>query len=445
MRILVLGGGAREHAICWKLKQRERLYDSPPETKIFCAPGNAGIANIAETVELIPTDVKAVVGFAMRERIDLVVVGPEGPLAAGVADALDKERIPVFGPRKNAALLESSKAFAKEFMQRHDIPTARYAVFSFEDQVECRAFLRHMNYPAVIKADGLAAGKGVIIVETEAEGTHALDEIFTHRIFGEAGQRIVIEEYMTGEEASIFAITDGIDYDLLATAQDHKRIFDGDRGKNTGGMGAYAPAAIVTPEIIEQVKREIIEPTLKGLRDEGRIYRGILYIGVMIANGRARVVEFNVRFGDPEAEVVLPLLEGDLAEIFLACAEGHLAPLLPIKQFSASAVTIVMASQGYPDSYQTGEVITGLEAFDQKKEIEQGIAVFHGATKLDDRGRFLTSGGRVLSVTAVGYDDDLRHTITAAYNAVAQISFNGAYYRSDIGKKALHIPELRTV
>ncbi len=227
---------------------------------------------------------------------------------------------------------------------------------------------------------------------------------------GEAGQRIVIEEYMTGEEASIFAITDGIDYDLLATAQDHKRIFDGDRGKNTGGMGAYAPAAIVTPEIIEQVKREIIEPTLKGLRDEGRIYRGILYIGVMISNGRARVVEFNVRFGDPEAEVVLPLLDGDLAEIFLACAEGHLAPLLPIKQFPASAVTIVMASQGYPDSYQTGEVITGLDDFDQKKEIEQGIAVFHGATKLDEHGRFLTSGGRVLSVTAVGYDDDLRHT-----------------------------------
>ncbi len=445
MRILVLGGGAREHAICWKLKQ------SPRVTAIFCAPGNAGIAKIAETVELIPTDVKAVLGFAMRERIDLVVVGPEAPLAAGVADALDKERIPVFGPRKNAALLESSKAFAKEFMQRHDIPTARYAVFSFEDQVECRAFLRHVNYPAVIKADGLAAGKGVIICETEAEGTHALDEIFTHRIFGEAGQRVVIEEFMTGEEASVFALTDGIDYGLLATAQDHKRILDGDRGKNTGGMGAYAPAAIVTPEILEQVKREIIEPALKGLRDEGRIYRGVLYIGLMIAKpderssvGRARVVEFNVRFGDPEAEVVLPLLDGDLAEIFLACAEGTLSKLLPLKQFPASAVTIVMASQGYPDSYQTGELITGLESFTQKEEIEQGIAVFHGATKLDEHGRFLTSGGRVLSVTAVGYEEDLQHTIAAAYNAVAQISFNGAYYRSDIGKKAHRAPDLRT-
>src|SRR5581483_5064574 len=389
MRILVLGGGAREHAICWKLKQRDRLYEQPIETKIFCAPGNAGIAQVAEIVELIPTDVKAVVGFAMRERIDLVVVGPEGPLAAGVADALDKERIPVFGPRRTAALLESSKAFAKEFMQRHEIPTARYAVFSFEEQIECRAFLRHVNYPAVIKADGLAAGKGVVICETEAEGTHALDEIFTHRIFGEAGARVVIEEYMEGEEASVFAVTDGIDYGLLATAQDHKRILDGDRGKNTGGMGAYAPAPIVTEAILEQVRREIIEPTLKGLRDEGRMYRGVLYCGLMIGEGRARVVEFNVRFGDPEAEVVLPLIDGDAAELFLACAEGRLAETLPIKQFPASAVTVVMASQGYPESYQTGEAISGLEAFTPNREIEEGIVVFHGATKLDERGRFL--------------------------------------------------------
>jgi phosphoribosylamine--glycine ligase len=431
MRILVLGGGAREHAICWKLKQ------SPKVAKIFCAPGNAGIAQVADIVELIPTDSKAVVSFAMRERIDLVVVGPEGPLAAGVADALDKERIPVFGPRRNAALLESSKAFAKEFMQRYDIPTARYAVFTFEEQVECRAFLRHVNYPAVIKADGLAAGKGVVICETEAEATHALDEIFTHRIFGEAGQRIVIEEFMEGEEASVFAITDGVDYDVLASAQDHKRVLDGDRGKNTGGMGAYAPAPIVTEDVMEQVRKEVIEPTLKGLRAEGRLYRGVLYCGLMIANGRARVVEFNVRFGDPEAEVVIPLIDGDLADILLAAAQGNLSTVLPIKQFPASAVTVVIASQGYPDSYQTGEVISGLEDFTQKREIDEGTAVFHGATKQDDMHRYLTSGGRVLAVTAVGYSDDLRNTIAQAYNAVAQISFNGAYYRSDIGKKGL--------
>ena len=431
MRILVLGGGAREHAICWKLKQTPRV------AKIFCAPGNAGIAQVAELVDLIPTDVKAVVGFAMRERVDLVVVGSEGPLAVGVADALDKERIPVFGPRKNAALLESSKTFAKEFMHRHDIPTARYAIFSFEEHIECRAFLRHVSYPAVIKADGLAAGKGVVICETEAEATHALDEIFTHRIFGEAGQRIVIEEFMEGEEASIFVLTDGVDYATLATAQDHKRILDGDRGKNTGGMGAYAPAPIVTDEVMEQVKREIIEPTLKGLRDESRMYRGVLYVGLMIANNRARVVEFNVRFGDPEAEVVLPLIDGDLAEIFLACAEGRLNTMLPIKQFPASAVTVVIASQGYPDSYKTGELISGLDDFTQRKEIEEGLVIFHGATKLDEHGRFVTSGGRVLCVTAVGYEDDLRSTIAQAYNAVAQIGFNGAYYRSDIGKKGL--------
>jgi phosphoribosylamine---glycine ligase len=435
MRILVLGGGAREHAICWKLNQSKALGGRV--SKIYCAPGNAGIAQVAELVELIPTDAKAVVGFVLRERIDLVVIGPEAPLAMGVADALDKERIPVFGPRKNAAALEASKAFAKDFMHRHGIPTARYAVFTFDDQVECRAFLRHVNYPAVIKADGLAAGKGVMICETEAEATHALDEIFTHRVFGEAGQRIVVEEFMEGEEASVFAITDGIDYDVLAPAQDHKRILDGDRGKNTGGMGAYAPAPIVTEEIMEQVKREIIEPTIKGLAAESRIYRGVLYVGLMIANGRARVVEYNVRFGDPEAEVVLPLIDGDVSEIFLAAAEGRLKDQLPIKQFSASAVTIVMASQGYPDSYQTGEVIEGLEGFTPKREIEEGTVVFHGATKQDDKGRYLTSGGRVLSVTAVGFEDDLRRTISQAYNAVSEISFNGAYYRSDIGAKAL--------
>lgn len=431
MRILVLGSGAREHAIVWKLKQ------SPLVTKIFCAPGNAGIGQISELVELIPTDVRSVVSFTLRERIDLVVVGPEGPLSMGVADALDKERIPVFGPRKNAAQLEVSKAFAKEFMQRHNIPTARYAVFSSDEELEARAFLRHVDYPTVIKADGLAAGKGVVICETEAEATHWLDEIFTHRVFGEAGQRIVIEEFMDGEEGSVFAFTDGVDYGILAAAQDHKRILDGDRGKNTGGMGAYAPAPVVTEEVLEQVKREIIEPTLKGLREESRIYRGVLYCGLMIKNGRARVVEYNVRFGDPEAQVVLPLIDGDLADLMLAAADGRLKPLLPIKLFPASAVTIVMSSQGYPDSYQTGEVIHGLSDFTQKKEIEEGVVVFHGATKLDEHGQFVTSGGRVLSVTAVGFEEDLKETITTAYNAVHQIAFNGAYYRSDIGAKGV--------
>jgi phosphoribosylamine---glycine ligase len=431
MRILVLGAGAREHAICWKLKQY------PTVSKIFCGPGNAGIEDSAELVDIIPTDPKSVISFALRERIDLVVVGPEGPLAAGIADALDKERIPVFGPRKNAALLESSKAFAKEFMQRHNVPTARYAVFSADEELEARAFLRHVNYPAVIKADGLAAGKGVVIVQTEAEATHALDEIITHRVFGEAGTKIVIEEFMEGEEASVFALTDGIDYAVLAPAQDHKRILDGDRGKNTGGMGAYAPAPIVTAELMEQVKKEIIEPVLKGLREEGRVYRGVLYVGLMIHQGRARVVEFNVRFGDPEAQVVLPLIDCDVAQLFKACAEGQLKQFGEVKLFQASAVTVVMASQGYPDSYQTGEVIEGLEEFGLDKQFNEGIVVFHGATKKTAEGKFATSGGRVLSVTAVGYDDDLKGTIAQAYNAVGHISFNGAYYRSDIGLKGL--------
>ncbi len=432
MRILVLGSGAREHVICWKLKQ------SPLVSQIFCAPGNAGIAAVADLVsEVVPTDAKSVVGFALRERIDLVVVGPEMPLGAGVADALDEERIPVFGPHKNAALLETSKAFAKEFMHRHNVPTARYAVFTATEQLEARAFLRHLNYPAVIKADGLAAGKGVIIVETEAEALHTMDDIFSRRIFGEAGARIVIEEFMQGEEASVFAITDGIDFDTLAPAQDHKRILDGDRGKNTGGMGAYAPAPIVTAEVLEQVKNEIIMPVLRGLREEGRTYKGVLYCGLMIRNNRARVVEFNVRFGDPEAQVVIPLIQGDFAELLLAAATSRLKEHLPITSFDATAVTVVMASGGYPDSFETGKKIEGLDHFNQQREVEQGIAVFHAATKKDEHGDIVTSGGRVLSVTAIGFGDELQSTITAAYNAVHELSFDGAYYRSDIGHKAL--------
>lgn len=431
MRILVLGSGAREHVICWKLKQ------SPVVTQIFCAPGNAGIAQVAECVGLVPTDDKAVVGFCLRERIDLVVIGPEGPLAVGIADALESERIPAFGPHRSAALLEASKAFSKDFMHRHGVPTARFAVFTPGEQLEARAFLRHLNYPAVIKADGLAAGKGVIIVETEAEALHTMDDIFSRRIFGEAGARIVIEEFMDGEEASVFAITDGIDYDVLAPAQDHKRIYDGDRGKNTGGMGAYAPAPIVTDEVMEQVKREIIEPVLRGLREESRTYRGVLYCGVMIKNGRARVVEFNVRFGDPEAQVIIPLIEGDFAELLLACATGKLKEKMPVKSFDACAVTVVMSSQGYPDQYETGKVIEGLDHFNQKKEIDEGVAVFHAATKTDEHGKIVTSGGRVLSVTAVGFGNELKETIASAYRGVNLVSFDGAYYRNDIGQKAL--------
>ena len=431
MRILVLGSGAREHVICWKLKQ------SPVVSQIYCAPGNAGIAQVAECLGLVPTDEKAVVGFCLRERIDLVVIGPEGPLAVGIADALESERIPAFGPHRSAALLEASKAFSKDFMHRHGVPTARFAVFTPGEQLEARAFLRHLNYPAVIKADGLAAGKGVVIVETEAEALHTMDDIFSRRIFGEAGARIVIEEFMDGEEASVFAITDGIDYDVLAPAQDHKRIYDGDRGKNTGGMGAYAPAPIVTDEVMEQVKREIIEPVLRGLREESRTYRGVLYCGVMIKNGRARVVEFNVRFGDPEAQVIIPLIEGDFAELLLACATGRLKEKMPVKSFDACAVTVVMSSQGYPDQYETGKVIEGLDHFNQKKEIDEGVAVFHAATKTDEHGKIVTSGGRVLSVTAVGFGNELKETIASAYRGVNLISFDGAYYRNDIGQKAL--------
>jgi phosphoribosylamine--glycine ligase len=328
-------------------------------------------------------------------------------------------------------MLEGSKTFAKEFMAKHHIPTARFRSFSSGQLGEAEAFAHELRAPLVVKADGLAAGKGVLICETHDAAVVALKEMMLSRAFGSAGDKVVIEEYLVGEEASVFALTDGERFVTLASAQDHKRILDGDQGKNTGGMGAYAPAPVVTQQVLKRVEQEIIIPTIEGMRESGMPYRGCLYCGLMISDGAPKVVEFNCRFGDPEAQVVIPLVDGDLAGILLSIAERRLERE-SVRQHDSSAVCVVMASGGYPDDYQTGKPINGLDT----AKLEDGLLVFHAGTRSDGK-QVLTSGGRVLGVTAVGYAHDLKGTIEAAYRAVGRITFDGAYYRSDIGQKAL--------
>jgi len=425
MNILVIGSGGREHALVWKLHQ------SPRVKSIFCAPGNAGIEQFAVPVQLKPADIKGLLKFAKEKKIDLTVVGSEQPLVEGLVDVFEENGFKVFGPSKSAAQLEGSKVFSKDFMVRHNIPTAGYRIFTAAEYDSAKKYINTLNPPMVLKADGLAAGKGVIICNDRQEALVALDEIVLKKAFGGAGDKIVIEEFLAGEEASVFVLTDGDRFAMLSSAQDHKRILDGDLGKNTGGMGAYAPAPIVTKEILEQVVRKVVNPTLNGMKQEGFPYRGCLYIGLMITAGKIKVLEYNCRFGDPETQVVVPLIDGDLAEIFLSIAERKLDPS-KVKLHQATAVCVVMASQGYPEKYQSGKQIYGLE----NSRMEDGVVVFHAGTRKDG-GKIVTSGGRVLGVTAIGFNDELDQTILNAYNAVGKITFDGAYYRSDIGKKAL--------
>jgi len=425
MNILVIGSGGREHALIWKLHQ------SPRVKTIFCVPGNAGIEQFATLVQLKPTDIKGLLKFAKGKKIDLTVVGSEQPLVEGLVDAFEENGLKVFGPSKSAAQLEGSKVFSKDFMMRYHIPTARYRNFTSAEYDAAKKYISTIDPPMVLKADGLAAGKGVIICKSRQEALIALDEIVLQKTFDDAGNRIVIEEFLVGEEASIFVLTDGERFATLSSAQDHKRILDGDLGKNTGGMGAYAPAPIVTEDILQQVIRKVIYPTLNGMKQEGFPYRGCLYIGLMITADGIKVLEYNCRFGDPETQVVVPLIDGDLAEIFLSIAEHRLDPS-KVKLHQATAVCVVMASQGYPDKYQFGKQIFGLE----NNKMEDGIVVFHAGTR-KDAGVIVTSGGRVLGVTAIGFNGELNQTIRNAYNAVGKITFDGAYYRSDIGKKAL--------
>ena len=426
MTILLLGSGGREHALAW------RLASSASLGRLVCMPGNPGMAGLGELRDGNIENPGDVVAAARELAADLVVVGPEAPLAAGVSDALREAGFAVFGPSRAGARLEWDKSFAKAFMQRHGIPTAASRTFDGTMLDEAREYLRSHELPVVIKASGLAAGKGVVIATTTDEAVETVEGMLSGASFGDAGSSVVVEEFMRGEEASIFAVTDGVDYVLLASSQDHKRVGDGDTGPNTGGMGAYAPAPIVTDAVLARVAREIVEPTLAGMRGEGNTYAGCLYVGLMIEDEVPRVVEFNSRFGDPETQVVLPLVEGDFARLLHAAATGSLAALGEVTSRGA-AVCVVMASEGYPGSYPKGREITGID----EAESQQGVYVFHAGTK-SDGGRLLTNGGRVLGVTAVSVgDESLESTIRRAYEAVAMITFEGAYYRSDIGRKGV--------
>ena len=422
MKILVLGSGGREHALIWKLKQ------SPRVTAIFCAPGNAGIAQIATCLPIKITEHDALVKFARDEKIDLTVVGPDDALAAGIVDVFEASGLRVFGPTRAAAQLESSKVFAKEFMQRHGIPTACSGNFS--ESGDAQKFAERAKYPIVVKADGLALGKGVIIAQNHGEATLAIREIMNERKFGDAGSRVVIEEFLAGEECSIHALVDGTSYLLFPGAQDHKRALDGDLGPNTGGMGTFSPPAkLLTPEMEARVRREILDPFIAGLAKDGIRYRGMLFPGLMIDAAGPKVLEFNCRFGDPETQVLLPLLESDLLDLFEATIDGRLAQTA-VKWSPQSAVCVVLASGGYPGKYETGKPIDGLDA------AARTATVFHAGTRLEN-GRIATAGGRVLGVTALA--GDLTVARARAYDAVAQIHFEGAQFRRDIAAKGLSV------
>lgn len=420
MKVLVVGGGGREHALVWKLKQSQKV------SQIFCAPGNAGIAQLAECVSIKAEDVDALFDFAVRENIDLTVVGPEAPLIAGLADKFRAAGMKVFGPRQRAAEIEGSKALAKEIMIKHNIPTAAYAEFT--DYTEAVKYVQEQGAPIVIKADGLAAGKGVIVAMDVATALDALKEIMEDKVFGASGDKVIVEEYLDGEEVSILAFTDGETVVPMVPSQDHKRVFDNDEGLNTGGMGAYSPAPVYTPELAEIIMETVLKPTITGMAQDGRPYEGVIYAGLMVTSKGPKVLEYNARFGDPETQAVLVRLETDLIDIIDAILEKRLADQ-EIKWSEEAAVCVVIASGGYPGPYDKGKVIGGLE-----KAANKGV-VFHAGTELKD-GAVVTAGGRVLGVTARGAT--IKDAINQAYEAVAEIDFEGMHFRRDIGYRALN-------
>ena len=421
MNILVIGSGGREHALVWKLRQ------SPRVEKLYCAPGNAGTRQQAELVDIGAGEIEKLADFAAREAVDLTVVGPEQPLVSGIADLFESRGLRVFGPNREAARLEGSKAFAKELMLENGIPTAACKVFS--DLEEARKYVAR-DEPCVVKADGLAAGKGVILCSGRVEADAALDEIMGRRVFGAAGDRVVIEELLVGEEASFMALMDGDDFLPLASAQDHKRVFDGDEGPNTGGMGAYSPAPVVDAAVHEAVVERVLKPLASGLKRRGLVYRGVLYAGLMITGDGPKVLEFNARFGDPECQPIMMRLESDLPSLLLATAEGRLAGVAA-EWSDRAAVCVVLASRGYPGQYRTGIEISGLDALDSWRD---GYA-FHAGTKRDG-DRWLTGGGRVLGVTALG--DTIEGAMGEAYDGVSRISWEGMHYRRDIARRAMN-------
>ena len=416
MKVLVVGSGGREHAICWKLKQ------SPKVTGLFCAPGNGGIAQIARCVDVKATDVGGMVKWAKENAMDFVVVAPDDPLALGMVDALEEAGIPAFGPRANAAVIEASKAFSKELMKKYRIPTARYETFTQLDKA--LAYIEAQGAPIVVKADGLALGKGVVVAATVDEAKTAAREMMEDKKFGQSGSTVVIEECMTGPEVTVLAFADGEHVYPMPASQDHKRAYDGNRGPNTGGMGAISPPPQYTPEIAQRCMDEIFLPTIAALKAEGRPFQGVLYFGLMLTPDGPKVVEYNARFGDPECQVVLSLLDSDLMDIFTACREGTLDQL-DLRWKDSAACCLVLASGGYPLDYRKGFPISGLE------EAGKSAVVFHAGTAEKD-GQIVTSGGRVLGVTALG--DTLEQAIDNAYAAAKPISFTDMHFRTDIGR-----------
>ncbi len=431
MNVLVIGSGGREHALVWKLSSSRRLE------RLYCAPGNPGIAKLAECLPVAAGDLRSLLAVALDNRIDLVVVGPEQPLAAGIADLFVSKGLKVFGPTRGAARLEWSKAFAKEFMRRRGIPTAGFQTFTRARRDDALQYLRTLTGRVVLKADGLAAGKGVVICENPSAAEAVLEEMLTGRAFGASGETVVIEEFLQGVEASVFAVTDGNDAVVLAPAQDHKRALDGDRGKNTGGMGAYAPTPVVTPDVLQRVRREIIVPTLEGMRDLGTPFTGCLYVGLMLTRQGPRVVEYNCRFGDPETQVVLPLYRDDLLDLLEASSTGTLQTFTAAEDSppSGAAVCVVLASEGYPDEYPKGRPIRGLG----DAASVPGVLVFHAGVE-ERNGVPVTAGGRVLGVTAVDGGGDIGRAVARAYEAAGKIVFDGVHYRRDIAARALASP-----
>lgn len=428
MKVLIVGSGAREHAMAWAAAKSSLV------SKVFVAPGNGGTALMGGKVSNVAvkaTDIDGLVSRVRSEGVELTVVGPEQPLEAGIVDRFRQEGLKVVGPTQAAARLESSKAFSKAFMQRNGIPTASYRLVT--DAEEARVYLSELpasEWPQVIKASGLCAGKGVVVAPDLATGLQTVTEMFEERIFGDAADEVVIEGFLKGEEASVFALTDGSAYRLFLPAQDHKRIGEGDTGKNTGGMGAYAPAPLVTPEVLAKVEERVVRPTLEGMRREGCPFTGFLYVGLMIDRGEPSVVEFNARLGDPETQVVLPLLKSDFVAALLASVDGGL-DAVAFDMEPMSAATVVIASEGYPDAYPSGREIT----IDPALEGREQCRLFHAGTSLAD-GRLLTAGGRVVSVTALG--QTLSQSIDEAYRGVSMVSFEGAQFRRDIGARALN-------
>ncbi|HCT63765.1 MAG TPA: phosphoribosylamine--glycine ligase [Lachnospiraceae bacterium] len=419
MKVLLVGSGGREHAIVWKLKQ------SPKIEKIYCAPGNAGIAQDAQCIDIGAMEIEKLVEFAKNEGIDFTIIGMDDPLVAGIVDAFEAEGLRVFGPRKNAAIIEGSKSFSKDLMKKYNIPTAKYEVF--DKYEEAKAYLLEQKMPIVIKADGLALGKGVLICSTVEEAVEGLGEIMLDKKFGKSGNTVVIEEFLVGPEVSVLSFCDGKTVIPMVSAQDHKRALDGDKGLNTGGMGTFSPSKMYTPDLAELCMKEIFQPSLDAMAKEGREFVGILYFGLMLTKDGMKVIEYNARFGDPETQVILPRLKTDLIEIMEACVDGRLDQL-NIEWYDNAAVCVVEASGGYPESYEKGYPIKGLEEIKKRDD----IVVFHAGTKMQD-GKFVTNGGRVLGITGIG--KNLDEAIKIAYQGVEIVDFDKKHFRHDIGVK----------